>query len=41
MLTDKMGLAPDGRVIIGGPMGISGISKISTFTAGFILVMVV
>ena len=29
-----------GQVIINGPMGISGITKISTFTAGFLLVLV-
>ena len=40
MLTDKTKLAEGGKLIIGGPMGIGGIQKISTFTAGFLLVMV-
>ena len=40
MLTDKTNLLDGGKLIIGGPMGIGGIRKISTFTAGFILVMV-
>ena len=32
-------LAADGRMIIQGPMGIGGIPKISTFTAGFLLIL--
>ena len=40
LLTDKTQLADGGKLIIGGPMGIGGIQKISTFTAGFLLVMV-
>ena len=40
MLSDKTNLAEGGKLIIGGPMGIGGIQKISTFTAGFLLVMV-
>ena len=36
----QLGLEEGGTVIINGPMGISGISKISTFTSGFILVMI-
>ena len=40
MLTDKTKLAEGGKLIIGGPMGIGGIQKISTFTAGFLLVMI-
>ena len=40
MLTDKTKLAESGKLIIGGPMGIGGIQKISTFTAGFLLVMI-
>ena len=39
MLTDTTRLLKGGRLIIKGPMGISGIQKIATFTAGFILVM--
>ena len=40
LLEDKTALAEGGRLIIGGPMGIGGIQKISTFTAGFLLVLV-
>ena len=40
MLENKTDLLPDGKLIIGGPMGIGGIRKISTFTGGFILVMI-
>ena len=40
MLSDTTRLLPDGKLIIRGPMGISGIQKISTFPAGFILVMI-
>lgn len=35
-----LGLQEGGRVIINGPVGISGITKISTLTAGFILILV-
>ena len=35
-----LNLTEGGTVIVNGPMGVAGISKISTFTAGFILVMV-
>ncbi len=38
-LTDKTQLQEGGKLIIAGPMGIGGIQKISTFTAGFLLVM--
>ena len=40
MLSDKTQLREGGKLIIGGPMGVGGIQKISTFTAGFLLVMV-
>lgn len=40
LLSDKTALAEGGRLIIGGPMGISGIPKLATFTAGFILILV-
>ena len=40
LLSDKTNLAEGGKLIIEGPMGIGGIQKISTFTAGFILVMI-
>lgn len=35
-----LGLAEGGKVIINGPMGVAGINKISTFTAGFLLIIV-
>ncbi|MDR0849278.1 MAG: branched-chain amino acid ABC transporter permease [Propionibacteriaceae bacterium] len=35
-----LNLEPDGRVIINGPMGISNIPRLSTFTAGFVLILV-
>ena len=31
----------DGKVLINGPMGATGVTKLSTFVAGFILVLVV
>lgn len=40
LLENKMTLAEGGRVIINGPMGISGITKISTFTSGIVLILV-
>ena len=40
LLADTTNTAPDGKMIIQGPMGIGGIQKISTFTAGFLLVMI-
>ncbi|MCR5164521.1 MAG: branched-chain amino acid ABC transporter permease, partial [Thermoguttaceae bacterium] len=40
LLEDKTHLMEDGRLIIAGPMGIGGIQKIATFTAGFILILV-
>lgn len=40
MLEDKTNLLEGGKLIIGGPMGIGGIKKISNLTAGFILVMI-
>lgn len=36
---EGVGLAPDGRMILAGPLGATGISKISTFTFGFILIL--
>ena len=35
-----LGLAKDGVLIMKGPMGAVGIAKLSTFTAGFILILV-
>ncbi|MDD3193845.1 MAG: branched-chain amino acid ABC transporter permease [Oscillospiraceae bacterium] len=40
LLSDRTNLAEGGSLIIGGPMGIGGIQKIATFTAGFVLIMV-
>ena len=39
LLSDRTGLAAGGRMIVNGPMGITGITKLSTFTAGFVLLM--
>ncbi len=38
-LQNTVTLEEGGRMILSGPMGIPGITKISTFTAGFILIM--
>ena len=38
---ESLDLVENGKVLINGPMGATGIAKISTFVAGFILVMVV
>ncbi len=38
---DSLGLLETGTVIIKGPMGATGVTKLSTFLAGFLLVMVV
>lgn len=40
-LENRITFAPGGRMILNGPMGVNGISKISTFTAGFVLIMIV
>ena len=40
LLSDTTDLAEGGKLIIAGPMGIGGIQKISTFTAGFVLIMI-
>ncbi len=39
LLNDNTHLLPGGKLLIQGPMGIGGIQKISTFTAGFVLVL--
>lgn len=39
LLSDKTNLEADGKMLINGPMGIGGIPKIATFTAGFIMIM--
>ena len=40
LLNDNTRLAEGGKLIIAGPMGIGGIQKIATFTAGFALILV-
>ncbi|MCR4935104.1 MAG: branched-chain amino acid ABC transporter permease [Oscillospiraceae bacterium] len=40
LLQDRTNLEQGGRLILGGPMGISGIQKLSTFLAGVILILV-
>lgn len=37
---DALNLRTGGRVIINGPVGIAGIQKLSTFTAGFVLILI-
>lgn len=37
---EALGLQKGGRMIINGPVGASGIAKISNFTAGFVLVLI-
>lgn len=37
--TSKMKLSSDGKYIINGPMGATGIQKLATFTMGFVLVL--
>ena len=39
LLDNRLSMEPDGRLIIGGPMGIGGIQKIANFTTGFALIM--
>jgi len=39
-LNNNITFAEGGRMILSGPMGIPGIQKLSTFTAGFILIMI-
>lgn len=38
-LNDNTHLLPGGKVIIGGPMGISGVPRIATFGAGILLIL--
>ena len=38
--TTKMKMAADGKYIINGPMGATGIQKLATFTMGFVLVLI-
>jgi branched-chain amino acid transport system permease protein len=36
----SMGLSPDGKTLINGAMGVTGIPKVSTFTLGIVLVLI-
>ena len=38
--SERFNLSPEGTAIIKGPMGAVGVTKLATFTAGFILVLV-
>lgn len=40
LLEQKFKLGEGGKMIINGPIGVSGVSKLSTFTAGAVLVLV-
>ena len=40
LLTNKLAMDEGGKIIINGPMGITTIEKLSTLTAGFLLVMI-
>lgn len=40
LIEDTTNLGEGGKLLIGGPMGISGISRISTFTFGVVLILV-
>jgi len=40
MIKNTIDLAEGGKMILNGPMGMTGISRISTFTIGFLLIMV-
>ncbi len=40
LLEQRFTLAEGGKMIINGPIGVSGVSKLSTFTAGFVLILV-
>ena len=40
LLQQSFTLAEGGEMIINGPQGVSGVSRISTFTSGFVLVLI-
>lgn len=40
MLEQKFTLAESGQMIINGPMGVGGVTKLSTFTSGVVLILV-
>lgn len=39
ILSQKFELAEGGKMIINGPMGVSGVQKIASFTSGFVLIL--
>lgn len=40
LIEQRFELAEGGKMIINGPMGVSGVTKISSFTAGFVLILI-
>lgn len=40
LIEQKFELAEGGKMIINGPMGVSGVTKISSFTASFVLILI-
>lgn len=40
LLDNKLHMEPEGKLIIGGPMGIGGIQKVANFATGFALIMI-
>ena len=40
LLEQSFTLAEGGEMVINGPMGVSGVTRISTFTSGFVLVLI-
>ena len=36
----SLNMEPDGKILLNGPQGISGTPKDSTFTIGFILILI-
>ena len=40
LLNQAFELSENGKMIINGPMGVSGVTKLSSFTAGFVLILI-
>ena len=40
LLNQSFELSENGKMIINGPMGVSGVTKLSSFTAGFVLILI-
>lgn len=40
LLNQAFDLSENGKMIINGPMGVSGVTKLSSFTAGFVLILI-